>query len=169
MVTPLKRIGRKFSEGKSLLKLSKALDLVQIMIIWKPDIIFALPIGATGIWVMRCFTLNTRVYCAEVSWLRNQSGWEGRRAGGGLGNSHLQTTWQEAHQGGICSNPLHNSQCYCQKLCRNKSIRVGCLHPPSESLESPHLPPMTKLAPTGHHFVTGTAPLYLNHIFPGTC
>lgn len=101
--------------------------------------------------------------------MRNQPGWEGRRVGGGLGNSHLQTTWHEAHQGAICSNPLHDSHCYCQKLRRNKSIRVGCLHSPSESLESPHLPPMLSLAPPGHHFVTGTATLYLNHIHPGTC
>lgn len=82
---------------------------------------------------------------------------------------HLQTTCHEAHQGAICSNPLHDSRCYCQKLRRNKSIQVGCLHSPSESLESPHLPPMLSLAPLGHHFVTGTVTLYLNHIHPGTC
>lgn len=94
-----------------------------------------------------------------------QPGWEGRRARGRLGNSHLQTTWQEVHQGSTCSNPLHDSHCYCQELCRNKSIRVGCLHPLPESLESPHLPPMPNLAPPGHHFVTEIATLYPNHIF----
>lgn len=100
-----------------------------------------------------------------------QPGWEGRPAKGRLVHSHLQTTWQEVHLGSIYSNSLHDSYCYCQKLCRNKSIRVGCLHPSPKSQESPHLPPMPNLAPLGHHFVTETATLYPNHFFffPGTC
>lgn len=112
-----------------------------------------------------CYYFGNFVSCTRGSKMRRfsykdtakrdlQPGWEGRRARGRLGNSHLQTTWQEVHQGGTCSNPLHDSHCYCQKLCRNKSIRVGCLHPSPESLESPHLPPMPNLAPPGHHFVT---------------